>query len=69
MESAGLVLDALGRVREMVREAISDLTPQEIARTAQAAYRVAHLAHCAGAGCQFFRPPRTAAIMDHRSLA
>ena len=30
MEGAGLVLDALGRVREMVRTAISDLTPQEV---------------------------------------
>jgi hypothetical protein len=30
MESTGLVLDALGRVRKMVRNAISDLTPQEM---------------------------------------
>jgi len=30
MESAGLVLDALGRVRDMVRDAISDLSPQEM---------------------------------------
>jgi len=30
MESAGLVLDALGRVRELVRAAISDLRPQEM---------------------------------------
>jgi len=28
MESAGLVLDALGRVRQMVREAISDLSAE-----------------------------------------
>lgn len=30
MESAGLVLDTLGRVRDMVREAIRDLTPEEL---------------------------------------
>ena len=29
MESAGLVMDALGRVRDMVREALKDLTPEE----------------------------------------
>jgi DinB family protein len=30
MESAGLVLDALGRVREMIREALKDLTAEEM---------------------------------------
>lgn len=30
MEAAGLVLDALERVREMVREALKDLTPEEM---------------------------------------
>lgn len=30
MESAGLVLDALGRVRTMVREALKDLSPEEL---------------------------------------
>ena len=30
MESAGLVLDALGRVRDMVREALKDLSPEEL---------------------------------------
>ena len=30
MESAGLVLDALGRVRQMVRDAISDLSAEEM---------------------------------------
>jgi hypothetical protein len=30
MESAGLVLDALGRVRDMVRDALKDLSPEEI---------------------------------------
>jgi hypothetical protein len=30
MEAAGLVLDALGRVREMVREALKDLSPEEM---------------------------------------
>jgi hypothetical protein len=30
MESAGLVLDALGRVRQIVREAISDLSAEEM---------------------------------------
>ena len=30
MESAGLVLDALGRVRAMVRGALKDLSPQEL---------------------------------------
>src|SRR6185295_12206005 len=30
MEAAGLVLDALGRVREMVRDALKDLTPEEL---------------------------------------
>jgi len=30
MESAGLVLDALGRVRGMVREALRDLSPAEL---------------------------------------
>jgi hypothetical protein len=30
MEAAGLVLDALGRVREMVRDALKDLTPEEM---------------------------------------
>lgn len=30
MESAGLVLDALGRVRQMVREAIRDLSAEEM---------------------------------------
>jgi hypothetical protein len=30
MESAGLVLDALGRVRDMVRETLKDLSPEEL---------------------------------------
>jgi DinB family protein len=30
MESAGLVLDALGRVRDLVREALKDLSPEEL---------------------------------------
>src|SRR3990172_9915677 len=30
MESAGLVLDSLGRVRDMVREALKDLSPEEL---------------------------------------
>lgn len=30
MEAAGLVLDALGRVRDMVRVALKDLTPEEM---------------------------------------
>src|SRR5512135_593160 len=30
MEAAGLVLDALGRVRDMVCAALKDLTPEEI---------------------------------------
>jgi hypothetical protein len=30
MQSAGLVLDALGRVCEMVREALKDLSPEEL---------------------------------------
>ena len=30
MESAGLVLDALGRVRDMVRNALKDLSPDEL---------------------------------------
>jgi len=30
MESAGLVLDALRRVRDMVREALKDLSPEEL---------------------------------------
>ena len=30
MEAAALALDALGRVREMVREALKDLTPEEM---------------------------------------
>ena len=30
MESAGLVLDVLGRVRGMVREALKDLSPEEL---------------------------------------
>jgi hypothetical protein len=30
MESAGLVLDALGRVRDMVRQALKDLSPEEL---------------------------------------
>ncbi len=30
MESAGLVLDALGRVRDMVRDALKDLSPEEL---------------------------------------
>jgi len=30
MECAGLVLDALGRVREMVRENLKDLSPEEL---------------------------------------
>lgn len=30
MESAGLALDALGRVRQMVREALKDLSPEEL---------------------------------------
>jgi hypothetical protein len=30
MESAGLVLDALARVRDMVREALKDLSPEEL---------------------------------------
>jgi len=30
MESAGLVLDALGRVRDMVREAVKDLSAEEM---------------------------------------
>src|SRR3954452_20943627 len=30
MESAGLVLDALGRVRQIVRESLEDLAPKEL---------------------------------------
>lgn len=30
MESAGLVLDALGRVRDMVCEVLKDLSPEEL---------------------------------------
>jgi hypothetical protein len=30
MESAGLVIDALGRVRDMVRGALQDLSPAEL---------------------------------------
>jgi DinB superfamily len=30
MESAGLVLDALGRVRDMVRDALTDLSPEQL---------------------------------------
>jgi hypothetical protein len=30
MESAALVLDALGRVRDMVRAALKDLSPEEL---------------------------------------
>ena len=30
MEGAGVVLDALGRVRDMVREALRDLSPEEL---------------------------------------
>jgi DinB superfamily len=30
MESAGLVVDALGRVRDMVRGALKDLSPEEL---------------------------------------
>ena len=30
MESAGLALDALGRVRDMVRQALKDLSPEEL---------------------------------------
>jgi hypothetical protein len=30
MECSGLVLDALGRVRDMVRSALTDLTPEEL---------------------------------------
>jgi hypothetical protein len=30
MEAAALVLDALGRVREIVRGALQDLTPEEL---------------------------------------
>jgi hypothetical protein len=30
MEGAGLVLDALGRVRDMMREAPKDLSPEEL---------------------------------------
>ena len=30
MESAGLVLDALGRVREMVRDALTDLSREQL---------------------------------------
>jgi len=33
MESAGLVLDALGRVRGMVRDALKDLSPEELLAT------------------------------------
>lgn len=30
MESVGLVLDALGRVRDMVRNALTDLSPEQL---------------------------------------
>jgi hypothetical protein len=30
MEGAGLVLDALGRVRDMVHEALKDLSPEQL---------------------------------------
>jgi uncharacterized damage-inducible protein DinB len=30
MESAGLVLDALGRVRDLVRDALTDLSPEQL---------------------------------------
>ena len=35
MEAAGLVLDALGRVRDMVRNALEDLSPQDLLASPQ----------------------------------
>ena len=35
MEAAGLVLDALGRVRDMVRNALEDLSPEEMLASPQ----------------------------------
>ena len=45
MESAGLVLDALGRVRDMVRDALKDLSPEELLALpkSQIAWLVWHL--------------------------
>ncbi len=65
MEAAGLVLDALGRVRAMVREALKDLTPEELLVIAQAAHCLAGLAYRAGAGRELCRPTRPAAALDH----
>jgi hypothetical protein len=46
MEGAGLAIDALGRVRDMVREALKDLLPEELLAPAKShtAWLVWHLA-------------------------
>jgi hypothetical protein len=43
MESAGLVVDALGRVRDMVRNALGNLSPEELLAP-QTSYRVVGVA-------------------------
>ena len=68
MESAGLVLDALGRVRQMVREAISDLSAEN-ARPPKThiAWPTWHIARVQDAN--FSGLLDAIAVVDHRSLA
>jgi hypothetical protein len=68
MESAGLVLDALGRVRDMVREALKYLSPEELLAPPKPhiAWLVWHLTR---SGRQFLRFDRAPAVVDHRWLA
>ena len=68
MECAGLVLDALGRVRDMVRENLKDLSPEELL-PAQASYRLVGVAHTASSGCEFFGLDGMPAIMDFGPMA
>src|SRR6476620_12113689 len=69
MESAGLVLDALGRVRDMVRDALTDSVPRAAACAAQTSRRLVGLAYRACSGCQFLKLDGPSAAMDRCTVA
>jgi hypothetical protein len=68
MESAGLVLDALSRVRDMVQDALNDLSPQELMAPPKPhiAWLVWHLSRVQDAN--FFRTDGAPAVVDRGRL-
>jgi len=68
MESAGLVVDALGRVRDMVRGALKDLSPEELLAPPKPhiAWLVWHLSRVQD---QFLRIDGAPAVVDREWMA